>query len=699
MTDSEGRRNPRLRLACARCQRRKIRCDGQYPTCSNCRKASAECVDGDSARLRSGPNDRTADRVVINRLRRRVAGLESIIRERLPDVDLTIALSELSGTVHDEDSAATEQNFSPIQRDPQNSSAAILADVGSTIVPDQRAHEIGLVSVGFNADQKYIGPSSGYFLARLLLADSRRNGEEDQSGRRIVATPQTSINDLVSAIQGPLPLPPKDLAMQLCQVYFETIHPQYPILHEPSFRAALTRLYSNSDNDSDDESAAVHFQAYMVLAISASIWTWRTQRPIPVESYCLSALQYLDRIMIGSSLPGLQCMILLLIFTMHSPHMRVNVWYLNYQCIAAILDLGLQRQVTTSLGVSLLEQEMRTRIFWSVFTIDRTIASMMGRPIGLRDEACELRLLNDDDVIDEQNAPRAQGGNMPSSVHLFKIARLNSEIKYVANSIVRDVPSYAYPPIQDVVAWQASMLQQLDTWAEQIPESDNEYIRTTCELRYHSIRMLLLRPSPAIPSPGDEMLQHCQASARHSIRLYHRLYRQDLLLHDWITLHGIILSLVTILYCTRFVPDIAQSLEMEDLMRDVSIGLSILSATGEHWSGAKRAREIVDELFGSTMRWLKRNKRQHHRRNVGDEPLMTRSVQVIEEMGGPQAGLTMTGEGIDLSLPDISQGGQLEAGLFPDLHQLQDPFGDVVNLDDIMRNLFDDFIPRRDPFC
>lgn len=421
MTDSEGRRNPRLRLACARCQRRKIRvcrhnstfsrsrtdltllqCDGQYPTCSNCRKASTECVDGDSLRLRNGPQDRTADRAVINRLRKRIAGLESIIRERLPDVDLsTDAFSELHDFAIDERHSETEAASSSMWHprpeisvaDPE-ASVADRVEIPSATVPDQRAHEIGLISVGFDTDQKYIGPSSGYFLARLLLATSRRDGGQEAQSCRHGATRQASINDLVSTIQGPLPLPPQALATQLCQLYFDTVHPQFPILHQPSFHAALNQAYdTNSSNDgSHQQPAATQFQIYMVLAISASIWTWRTKRQIPAESYCLSALQHLDRIVVGTSFPGLQCMILLLIFTMHCPHMQLNVWYLNYQCIAAVLDLGLQRQVTTSLGISLVEQEMRTRTFWSVFTIDRTIATMMGRPIGLRDEACDLRV-------------------------------------------------------------------------------------------------------------------------------------------------------------------------------------------------------------------------------------------------------------------------------------------------------------------
>lgn len=414
MADNHVRRNSRLRLACARCQRRKIRvslyvrrdsfvselikvvqCDGQYPTCSNCRKGAAECIDGESVRLRAGSNDRinASDRATISRLRRRIRWLETVVRERLPDVDLssTPSQDDLEETIVE--GGPMDSTASGSHQEPQNNAITDLAPAQTT-APDQAAHQIGLISIGFNADQKYIGPSSGYFLARLLLVHSRRSADLEQRMSTSTDMSQSSIDELVTAVQGPLPLPPQSTAVQLCQVYFETIQPLYPFLHEVSLRIALDELYgagrtANADGAHD---ASVRFQVFMVLAISATVSTWRTKRQLHGESYCLSALQYLDRIRIGTSLEGLQCMLLLLIFAMHCPHMQLNVWHLNYQCLAAVVDLGLQRQVTTSAGISLLEQELRTRIFWAVFTIDRTVASMMGRPIGLRDEACELRV-------------------------------------------------------------------------------------------------------------------------------------------------------------------------------------------------------------------------------------------------------------------------------------------------------------------
>lgn len=348
--------------------------------------------------MRGGQHDRnnTSDRTLINKLRRRISWLESLIREHLPNVDLsgTPTRENAEGSIAEEAGSVNSPAPGLAQGERREIQMSNLTHAQAVVVPDQRAHDIGLISVGFNADQKYIGPSSGYFLARLLLANSRKNGDLEQRVERPTFMPQLSIDELVSAVQGPLPLPPQHVAVQLCQIYFETIQPQYPILHEPSFRSALEQIYHHTaaEDFTGSDDAVSRFQIYMVLAIAATISTWRTKRQIHGESYCLSALQYFDRIRVGTSLGGLQSMLLLLIFTINSPHMQLSVWNLNYQCLAAVIDLGLQRQVTTLAGISLLEQELRTRIFWTVFTIDRTIASMMGRPIGLRDEACELRV-------------------------------------------------------------------------------------------------------------------------------------------------------------------------------------------------------------------------------------------------------------------------------------------------------------------
>lgn len=182
-------------------------------------------------------------------------------------------------------------------------------------------------------------------------------------------------------------MPSKEGAEFLCASYFDLIHIQFPILHQPTFMAMLDQMYTSTDPD-----PVMAFQIFIVLAIGASVCPRRSRLGMLGDSYGITALKFFDQINVQNSLQGLQCLLLMSLFAIHNPSAKLSVWYLNYQCIACLLDLGLQRSIGTSSGVSLYEQEMRTRLFWSVYTLDRTIATTMGRPIGLRDEACELRV-------------------------------------------------------------------------------------------------------------------------------------------------------------------------------------------------------------------------------------------------------------------------------------------------------------------
>ncbi|OLN86377.1 Protein STB5-like protein 2 [Colletotrichum chlorophyti] len=504
-------------------------------------------------------------------------------------------------------------------------------------------------------------------------------------------------------------------------MYFEVINVQFPILHQPSFMALLEQIYDNGIDE--DRGSAAAFQLFMVLALGSIVLSRRVRARLPGESYCLSAMEYFDRINVENSISGLQCLLLLSIFTMHSPSMRLNVWYLNYQCIAAVLDLGLQRDINTNAGISLLEQEMRTRIFWVVLTLDRMIATMMGRPIGLRDEACDLRLPQNVDDASLQNLGQLQApshqGRMAFSIHLFRLAKLNSEFKYVANSIVRDTPRYAYPAVIDINEWQQGMLRKLDEWYNNIPEmSELSYMRIICQIRCHGLRVLLLRPSPAIPNPSSDSLRKCFGSACETLRLLDQLYKQNLLMHTWTTSHSTVLSIITMLYCLKMVPDIARNTALDLLMSDFSAGLGVLAATGEHWPGAKRCRDILDDMIRATIRWIKdvsgqptANDTQHQRRSSRLESAQMQATNAYNEhpnMTGastPRLGFS-DALSQSMGMASIAAGGS--DSFFP-----QDPFesfltstpfgeqlqmGDSTNLDSIMRGLFDDFIPTHPNF-
>lgn len=234
-------------------------------------------------------------------------------------------------------------------------------------------------------------------------------------------------------------MPSREGATFLCESYFNVMHVQFPILHRPTFMSMLEQMYATKEPD-----PVVSFQVFMVLAIGASVCS-RISRPgILSDSYGIAAMQFFDQINVQNSLQGLQCLLLMSLYAMHSPSAKLSVWYLNYHCIAALLDLGLQRKIDTSSGVPLFEQEMRTRLFWSVYTLDRTIATTMGRPIGLRDEACELRVRS---KLVKHSRPALLRTDQKIVTPRY-LGRRAHHIKYASNVLQRIAYADLHPSLQ-----------------------------------------------------------------------------------------------------------------------------------------------------------------------------------------------------------------------------------------------------------
>lgn len=72
-----------------------------------------------------------------------------------------------------------------------------------------------------------------------------------------------------------------------------------------------------------------------------------------------------------------------------------------------VTALGLHRKRSAKVsnnGCSYLELELRKRIFWSVYTLDKYLSIMFGRPRLLHDEDIDQELpdeTNDEDLLEE----------------------------------------------------------------------------------------------------------------------------------------------------------------------------------------------------------------------------------------------------------------------------------------------------------
>ncbi|KAM5372628.1 hypothetical protein ACJZ2D_007402 [Fusarium nematophilum] len=278
----------------------------------------------------------------------------------------------------------------------------------------------------------------------------------------------------------------------------------------------------------------------------------------------------------------------------------------------------------------------------------------MGRPMGVVDEQCDLRFpldISDDEVKSDEPKPRQEGDsftNLTSAIHLFKLARFNSEIKCVLYCVDRQYPPYTQPVIVDVETWKIDILNRLRKWRQDIPRypegSPQRHLGILSEIKYHELVMLVLRPSPRLQYPDKASLRECFGSAIGCSKLYHQLYSTNSLHYGWISVHSLFVCVMVMFYCVWTPQGIADQVDFDCLMHALKASSDVLSAMGEYWPEAKRSRDILDRVSKATTRRFTRNLNTTQGNPTPVESLP--SVDISSMLSSEQ---TVDWNGVDLS--------------------------------------------------
>lgn len=308
--------------------------------------------------------------------------LESVVHELDPHYDLTAGPGRSpNNALHNQ-----QPNLEPPSPRGNHNSASdtTSANMGpSSTITDQ----LGLVSVTTGADLRYLGPSSGLFFTKFVLAAL---GKRVQVERPIssIAVPDDSMHvpaDLLVPQPKELPFDQKHTRW-LSRSYFETVHLQFPFLHEPTHWDIIGKMYNGGEVTSSQR-----FQVYLVLAIGASVLSSRTKVMLPSEGYYATAMELIKSAITNLSLGGIQCILLLQMYALNNPTSGLSLWFLHHHALALAIELGIHRNVPGD-RLTGFEREMRTRVFWCTYAIDRFLSTLMGRPMGIVDEQCDLRV-------------------------------------------------------------------------------------------------------------------------------------------------------------------------------------------------------------------------------------------------------------------------------------------------------------------
>ncbi|KIW38894.1 uncharacterized protein PV06_08719 [Exophiala oligosperma] len=441
-TSSEASKRQRQSKACARCRKRKIRCDLNYPSCGACFNAGATCLGFDSLHGTDKP------RSVARHLEERVAALE---------LELAEIKSRNSNILDNVDSA--------VERLASRLATATAGPTGRSRRPESL---LPLDSEYFLSDSP-VPPFKGHALDGMKPAEPA------------VTTPRPVE---ISSI-------PRHVVDALLKHYCETYRPQYPSIGEEDLYRARDRVYEGPQ--------LIGYEPFVVcitLAISSNTLVHIDEQRAAITTYGLwaTAVGHLQQVGTTNSWERLQALQLLTHYGFLNPQ-HVSVSHCAAAASRLALQLGLHEELPISMQAELSSEILNTRrrMFWNALNIDAAVHIVR----------CEPFKWSKPEIL--AKFPDSESRSMPThSAHMWSLREIecdNTLGLYYPNltpdaSEVNTSFEYFYTNIQT----------RLDEWYRAVRQSINltEKIEFH-ELLFQGQVLRLNRPSPRCPYPNEEM--------------------------------------------------------------------------------------------------------------------------------------------------------------------------------------------------
>ncbi|PNY23986.1 Cutinase transcription factor 1 alpha [Tolypocladium capitatum] len=261
----------------------------------------------------------------------------------------------------------------------------------------------------------FLGESSNL---NLLVHDRQGSSDvvhyplpENVSGTRARLTELDNVEIDILHQRGAFLLPPRSLCDELIDAYFKWVHPIVPVIN----RARFMRQYRDPKNPPSLLLLQAVLLAGSRVCTNAQLMDANgSTTPAALTFYKRAKALYDsnyedDRVTIVQSL-------LLLGWYWEGPEdVTNNVFYWSRVATIVAQGSGMHRSVERS-QLSRLDKRLWKRIWWTLFTRDRSVAMGLGRPVQINLDDSDVEMLTEDDFVEDE-ADRA-GEFPPDPVHV-----------------------------------------------------------------------------------------------------------------------------------------------------------------------------------------------------------------------------------------------------------------------------------------
>lgn len=264
----------------------------------------------------------------------------------------------------------------------------------------------------------YLGESSNL---SLLVQD--RHGTTDVvhyplppnvRGSRSTLTDLDSLELDILHQRGAFLLPPKPLCDELVDAYFKWVAPVVPIINRNRFM----RQYRDPKNPpSLLLLQAILLAGSRVCTNSQLMDANGSTTPAAMTFYKRAKALY-DANYEDDRVTIVQALVLLGWYWEGPEDVTKNVFYWTRVAMVVAQGSGMHRSVESS-QLSKPDKRLWKRIWWTLFTRDRSVAVALGRPIGINTDDSDVGMLTEDDFLEDEIDYPAEYGPDPVHVQFF----------------------------------------------------------------------------------------------------------------------------------------------------------------------------------------------------------------------------------------------------------------------------------------
>ncbi|KAI1850078.1 hypothetical protein JX266_004457 [Neoarthrinium moseri] len=683
--------------ACNRCRLRKNRCDQNLPSCASCEKAKVSCVGYDPITKKEIP------RSYVYYLETRVGQLEALLRANNLSFPPAEELEHCSkpGTEGAPDTASKDGSYqsSPVTASRHGHSHSRSHNNGDERERPHKAMRPSDISGG-----RHLGSTNGISFARVVYAAVQSTvGDHKSQSEKAGLRPYkplagsgadasgTSMRDSFFGLHtrptiNPAKFPDRDLASKLVNIYFEHANPQIPVLHRVEFMQMFDLAFADEGRIRGPREL---YMLNMVFAIGKGIFQSASSKNtdgdrMPTEAqpeeYHASAIVHLEACLSnsGGGLEELQAVLLLANFALLRP-VPPGLWYIVGVAVRLAVDLGLYvedakdstnaSEPESSLDPQLQDahirqrgrreyhRDLRRRLWWCTYSLDRLVSTCVGRPFGVSDQVVttEFPTLLDDSYITSNGFMRPMTNSEPSykqvAYHYFRLRLLQSEVlqvlQYQQTQLARasgqnqrnkymhtQLPSPFLNKFDSFRSWRMDIDRRLYEWKNSAPtkiESGVQFSTEFFDLNYWQAVILLYRQSLEVPemfeseyntskevnSPsifppevgGDAERVHMKVAeaGQKIIRIYRQLHLVGLVNFTYLATHHLFMAGISYLYAIWHSPLVRSRLSMDEVDFTILAATSVFTDLIEKCPPAEACRDAFDRTAKATVKMATHN--------------------------------------------------------------------------------------------